>query len=523
MGAGSSLVVDGGFGGGCDGQFSMGSNFHGEWSLKSGKVRKALAQRRRPEDDYRVLCTLKPSSLTIAPCRYDVCAVAPAWPQCMTTFTDPLLNNMVRIPDPPSVPVWTQAAQLMLSRKTDLNQNILSTPPYPAQPGSGTGAPWGASTTLASPSFTGAMWDVKSPYVEMCACAPGKWAFTYDDGPLNEMDFLPMLAKYNIKASFFVIGGVVLQHPDALLAAYKAGHQIGIHTWTHPFTSTKPTDEIISETLFTAMAIYNVTGVVPRYWRPPKGDIDDRVRGIMSSLGLRIAMWNIDSKDYTINDTAPATPYPWTATNATQMLSLVFQNGFMSNPWAAGGDVNNASSWTNVTWLPGGPQYQGFISLEHELTLGDLAIAETYIQTVLNTPYNFFQPGNGVNGKFTPATVAECDQAVSNSPYLGPSDPFYNMVVYWHSQLPITPAVIAATSGYPVDFAQPVTNWTPGSGGATGGPTGTIGDGKTPGATASVLATTTKSTSTKNAAGRAEGGWMAAVVGCVGVLAVLSL
>src|SRR5436190_24027732 len=64
-------------------------------------------------------------------------------------------------------------------------------------------------------------------------------ALTYDDGP-NDPDtlrLLDVLAKHEVKATFFVIGRYVEQRPDIVQRIVKEGHEIGNHTYTHPVLS----------------------------------------------------------------------------------------------------------------------------------------------------------------------------------------------------------------------------------------------------------------------------------------------
>ncbi|KAJ1330066.1 hypothetical protein BSLG_009767 [Batrachochytrium salamandrivorans] len=124
------------------------------------------------------------------------------------------------------------------------------------------------------------------------------------DCPLTD-DLLGELAKRSVKATFFVVGSRVIEYPDVLTRTYQAGHQIGefpiechsVFTWSHPYLSNTPSDQIVAEIVYTAKAIKQVIGVTPRFMRAPYGDVDERVRAILKNLGMVIVAWNIDSGD----------------------------------------------------------------------------------------------------------------------------------------------------------------------------------------------------------------------------------
>ena len=124
------------------------------------------------------------------------------------------------------------------------------------------------------------------------------WAVTYDDGPTQfTPQLLQALAKRNVKATFFVLGMQVVQFPQFLKDAYNAGHQIGIHTWSHKHMTTLTNDQIVSEIVWTAKAIKETIGVTPVYFRPPFGDMDERVHDVIVAMGLRPVLWNFVSGD----------------------------------------------------------------------------------------------------------------------------------------------------------------------------------------------------------------------------------
>ncbi|KAJ3100995.1 chitin deacetylase [Phlyctochytrium bullatum] len=214
------------------------------------------------------------------------------------------------ITSPPAVPNWTAFVF-----SNELPEHPISRgPPAPAP-----GTPQGPG----GPSRSGIPWgDPRHQASEFGACVQGTWAFTYDDGPSENTDrILAQLEKAGVKATFFVIGSSVVNNANnaaALKRAFDAGHEIGIHTWSHQHTSTLPTDLIISEIIMTAVAIYKVIGRVPRYFRPPckllldpifsilnrvaksnpVGDMDDRMRNILAALGMRAVVWTVDTNDY---------------------------------------------------------------------------------------------------------------------------------------------------------------------------------------------------------------------------------
>ncbi|MBV9695027.1 MAG: polysaccharide deacetylase family protein, partial [Alphaproteobacteria bacterium] len=60
-------------------------------------------------------------------------------------------------------------------------------------------------------------------------------AFTFDDGPnANTNAVLDVLKQYNVKATFFVVGALALQHPATVRRIVEEGHALGNHTFTHP-------------------------------------------------------------------------------------------------------------------------------------------------------------------------------------------------------------------------------------------------------------------------------------------------
>ena len=59
-------------------------------------------------------------------------------------------------------------------------------------------------------------------------------------------------------------------------------------------------EQVFAELYYSKKAIKDVIGVTVQCWRPPYGDVDDRVRYIAQSLGLQTVIWEDNTFDYEI-------------------------------------------------------------------------------------------------------------------------------------------------------------------------------------------------------------------------------
>ncbi|CAG8497015.1 11133_t:CDS:2, partial [Scutellospora calospora] len=147
------------------------------------------------------------------------------------------------------------------------------------------------------------------------------WGLSLDDGPTDfTTQVLDFLDTQNIRVTFFVIGSNVIQHPEILQRAYKAGHQIGVHTWSHTMLTTESSEVVIAELMYTRDAIKAAIGVTPKYMRPPYGDYDDRIRDISTQLGLIPTVWDLDTNDWMSADDKTF-QLSWITANFTQWVS----------------------------------------------------------------------------------------------------------------------------------------------------------------------------------------------------------
>lgn len=250
-----------------------------------------------------------------------------------------LLDGVV--PVPPIIDYWTRA---VLQMADDQKISIPDIPLAAAY------SPW--------------VWNSKE---DVTNCPEKTWALTYDDGPKTfTPQYLDLLKKSNSTATFFVLGCNTVANSTwtkNLKDSYDAGHQIALHTWSHHHLTTQPTDQVITEIIWNALAIKQVIGKVPRYIRPPYGDVDNRIRAIFRAFGLKNVIWNVMTNDtaipagsitaFPLPDPDPSVPSTSPKQSLTPILipsvSISSQSSVnTSRSSQPGGGVNNSPTHSNT-------------------------------------------------------------------------------------------------------------------------------------------------------------------------------
>ncbi len=127
-----------------------------------------------------------------------------------------------------------------------------------------------------------------------------KIALTFDDGPHPRItqEILSILDRYNVKATFFIIGINAKNYPEALSRVIDAGHEIGNHTYSHKILKDKTKDVIYKEIFDTEKEISQKSSKALQLIRPPCGLYDDNLVSIAKENGYKIVLWNIDTHDW---------------------------------------------------------------------------------------------------------------------------------------------------------------------------------------------------------------------------------
>ncbi|KAG0031814.1 hypothetical protein BGZ81_000499 [Podila clonocystis] len=194
---------------------------------------------------------------------------------------------------------------------------------------------------------------------------PGTVALTFDDGPgIYNDQLLAILAKKNVKATFFMIGENIVATPQlsaSLKKVLAGGHQLASHTYTHSNLDLMTEEQMKSEISRTSDAMFTHSGVRPAYMRAPEGRCAELCTKVMNELGLVISHWNVDTNDWRHKAQAPQT--------AADLSMVEIDNVIVKNS---------------------NPATDSFILLQHEIHKFSVELlAERVIDAILAKGYKF--------------------------------------------------------------------------------------------------------------------------------------
>lgn len=122
-------------------------------------------------------------------------------------------------------------------------------------------------------------------------------AISFDAAWGNEdtQQLIDILAEYNVKTTFFVVGDWVDKYPESVKALHDAGHEVMNHSNTHAHYNSLSTEEIIADVNACNDKIEAITGVRPTLIRCPYGEYDDHVIAAIRSIGMEPIQWDVDT------------------------------------------------------------------------------------------------------------------------------------------------------------------------------------------------------------------------------------
>ena len=127
-------------------------------------------------------------------------------------------------------------------------------------------------------------------------------ALTFDDGPSGRFTrrFLEGLEQRDVKATFLLCGYRLKDDPKTAKQIFEAGHEIGLHGYSHDDMG-KMTQKQAAKEIADTYALLP-KGCKPVVLRPPGGSFGEPLMKAAEKAGLALLSWSVDPRDWTVRD-----------------------------------------------------------------------------------------------------------------------------------------------------------------------------------------------------------------------------
>lgn len=125
-------------------------------------------------------------------------------------------------------------------------------------------------------------------------------ALTFDDGPWPDstMKIVETLDRYDVKATFFMLGRQVKKYPATVRRIEAGGHLLASHSYSHKYFSKVSAAKVRSEIAKGRNIIKKTTGVYTPWIRPPYGAMNAQAWREARKMKARVVMWDVDPQDW---------------------------------------------------------------------------------------------------------------------------------------------------------------------------------------------------------------------------------
>lgn len=163
-----------------------------------------------------------------------------------------------------------------------------------------------AGTAAAGVALRGVLHKITDPQCKafgkaLSAGIPARHsvAITFDDGPSESTPrLLDVLDRYGALSTFFQCGANVERIPEISALTVAAGHEIGNHSFSHPYLALRSKRFIFRELDTTQQLIKGISGKYPVLFRPPYGMRSRALLAVQAQLGLTTVLWSSIACDW---------------------------------------------------------------------------------------------------------------------------------------------------------------------------------------------------------------------------------
>ena len=157
-------------------------------------------------------------------------------------------------------------------------------------------------------------------------------ALTFDDGPDPAWTpaFLEVLAKWQVHATFFMLGSMAARSPGLAAEVAGAGHEVAVHGWAHRYTVLRSPRAVADDLARATDAVAGATGAQPRFYRPPYGVLSTGALAA-ARLGLTPVLWTCWGREWTAGAT-PRSVWAALAGNLTGGATVLLHDSDCTSP-----------------------------------------------------------------------------------------------------------------------------------------------------------------------------------------------
>ena len=105
---------------------------------------------------------------------------------------------------------------------------------------------------------------------------------------------LSVLDKYDVKATFFMLGSWAENHHEEVTAIFNAGHELGNHSYSHNDMPSMSYDDIMQDIQKCNETVRSITGTATTLFRAPSGSYDNKTISAAENLGMKTVQWDVE-------------------------------------------------------------------------------------------------------------------------------------------------------------------------------------------------------------------------------------